>query len=1564
MKKFYLFLTLVLLALPLAVHAVELPAGRVYCYPYNVPSGQSSVNFPLATVYSFDPTASGLDWQRFSSQFPGVTNVEAATWADGKLVALRYNYGCYMYVIGQDEGGNWSYTNKTITGNGGQSATDLATHPKTQEVYGWFWASRSFYDYRFFLGRLDVASGTVTKIGADTNTFVSGLSFDDKGTLWGITRNGQLVNVALADGSVSNVGAEIGTLNYSLTDFKPQSMCYDVASGTMLYAHISESGLWSNSSALYGIDLSSQTADWKCDLGGAALAGLCVPASYDAAAPGEVAGLTAENDGVSDGISVSFAMPTHTFGGTALTSARYNVLLDGEATAHKGVSAAAGTEVTVTLTATPGTHTVEVYCSNLVGDGPKANTTVFVGADTPAAPRDVELSIAGRGVTLGWQAPLGKNGGKYDASKLTYSIARTGTEGYVATGLTETAYTEQLPAGPVVAYTYTVTAVYGGTEGETAVSNTAFGGDAFEVAPGMAFSEDFEDAADVNSTGVNVVCNGSPTVSLKSGDSGNHYVEVVGNYSTLRICMPAVLLKEKHTYRFAFDWMVPTYPYTYGFSFGFGLARTPEISAEVAEVVPSNTAHGTGVTINSFNENTRLSGEFTVPETGIYFPLVNFPGYLAQTFCIDNFTVEDISAAGTPLAITGMAAENVTPHSRSINVRFTLPTHDTSDAPAAVNKVELKRNGETLYTWTEGLSDGMSIEYLDEEAPLGDVSYAAIAYNAQGASAPAMASVRSGFDYDLALVKADAPESVTIGDNFVVKATVKNNGIMATAESEMYTVTLIEVLPDDTELVNYVEGTRLEGDQTAEFTLNVGTSGKASGVHNYRLVVDYPDPYIEQNRGNNELYPISVVFSEPEGNRPNTFEEGFEGRDTGYDHIYKGENNYIPEGWTEISKANPVNLPYPDDPTDFTWTTIPSNAYMGITPFGACYARVAGHYGATPEPSDEWLITPSITPRGGDLLQFHLAYNPYFTVKTDAEGNPVGYVSRLEVLASEDGENWTPLWNSYDEALKLSAEERRQTSLSYDWLSDFKPYYLDIDAYAGKAVKFAFRFVGAGGTAVNIDNVVVGVPYPKAKYAVPDGVFFPALLPDLREAKDPKFLAAPDCEYVWANKSTNGRTFDWTFTDADGNVAMSHDEDLVTPAYTTGTVAAIPTLTTHFGVNKTEPWKVAGTSHLDPNGSESNPATVLFGGEIGEVMATDNGKSLGGVATYNYFDPALAAIGFNRLFEFSGDVDRAWEALLGQPEHTDDFVTGIATILPAPSAPYGIKYAYVTALVMQAAPTTNLHLTLLKWEREEVGSIVSYYAGEEIASAMLTDIKADQENFQGLVFDFSDTPFIIDSPVIAVITGFDRTTDYIRFPYLSAENSEFTGTSLMTFREVDGNGNAYDAFVNLNDVPMGTGSRRCTGALMGFGACFYHLELAGGDNTMEVPAEGGEKTFTVRTDADPADLRLLEGGRPCEYVSFAVAATSAAGEYAVTVKVAANTAAEKRSATLRLGVPGAVTEIALTQEADLSGIDAITADYDAGTEYYDAHGLRVMKPESGNVYMVRRGTEVVKVLLK
>ena len=81
------------------------------------------------------------------------------------------------------------------------------------------------------------------------------------------------------------------------------------------------------------------------------------------------------------------------------------------------------------------------------------------------------------------------------------------------------------------------------------------------------------------------------------------------------------------------------------------------------------------------------------------------------------------------------------------------------------------------------------------------------------------------------------------------------------------------------------------------------------------------------------------------------------------------------------------------------------------------------HYGVTPEASDEWLVTPTITPQTDDLLHFYMAYNPYFMLRDRENGE--GWLSRLEVLAStDDGANWTLIWNNYDEALKVSAEER------------------------------------------------------------------------------------------------------------------------------------------------------------------------------------------------------------------------------------------------------------------------------------------------------------------------------------------------------------------------------------------------------------------------------------------------------------------------------------------------------------------------------------------------------------
>lgn len=696
-------------------------------------------------------------------------------------------------------------------------------------------------------------------------------------------------------------------------------------------------------------------------------------------------------------------------------------------------------------------------------------------------------------------------------------------------------------------------------------------------------------------------------------------------------------------------------------------------------------------------------------------------------------------------------------------------------------------------------------------------------------------------------------------------------------------------------------------------------------------------------------------------NRPNTFFEGFEGRGSTPDYIYKSYNNYLPDGWSDISKADPANKPYPDDPTDFTWVTMPSNALNAVTPWGACFAMVQCHYGATPEASDEWLVTPTITPQTDDLLHFYMAYNPYFMLRDRENGE--GWLSRLEVLAStDDGANWTLIWNNYDEALKVSAEERYKASIGQSEVTDFNPYYIEIKDYYNKPVKFAFRFVGAGGYRVAIDNVTVGVPYPEAKYTLPEGILYPALLPGVLEPKSPMFMGAPDTEYVWKNDSFNGRASEWAYTGLDGEIKQTTESDLTTPAYPTGTVAALPQLITSFGPNTDGPWVIATNSNLDPDNPASGNAAIRFGGEAGEVEAVDGSLVTGGFATYNYFDPNLKALAYNRLIEFSGDVDRAWEALLGMQEHEDDFVMGIGSLIPQMSKPYGLKYVYINAIVMEAGENSKLKLSICKWETEEIAGVQYNYVGDELATAT-TSIHADQENYQGIMFDLSDMPVTIDSPVIALITGFDRKNDWIRFLYLSSENTDYPGTSLMTFKEVSSDGQMYDAYQMLHEVPLGQGNRRCSGVLMGFGACYFNVELIGTDNTIELPKEGGEKTFVVKTDAKPEDFRLLFNGKPCEFASCDAVAGDNEGEVKVTVKASLNTEPRPYDTTVSIAVPGASTDIKFKQEAGEAGIGTITGDA-AEAVYYNLQGVRVDKPEKGNVYVVRRGTSVSKVLVK
>lgn len=66
-----------------------------------------------------------------------------------------------------------------------------------------------------------------------------------------------------------------------------------------------------------------------------------------------------------------------------------------------------------------------VYGTNSEGDGPSLSTTIYIGADAPAAPENVELIAHPNGGKITWDAPtIGINGGYLNQANTVYTVIR------------------------------------------------------------------------------------------------------------------------------------------------------------------------------------------------------------------------------------------------------------------------------------------------------------------------------------------------------------------------------------------------------------------------------------------------------------------------------------------------------------------------------------------------------------------------------------------------------------------------------------------------------------------------------------------------------------------------------------------------------------------------------------------------------------------------------------------------------------------------------------------------------------------------------------------------------------------------------------------------------------------------------------------------------------------------------------------------------------------------------------------------------------------------------------
>ena len=305
----------------------------------------------------------------------------------------------------------------------------------------------------------------------------------------GFTPNGDMYCVG-ADGGFYQLDKEtgdarmLGTLEVAPTMYV-QSMGYEPSSACFLWMAVTQEG-----SALYAIDPydASMTLVEKLNNNEQAPAVFFPDNAAPAMAPAATTNLAFTFDGGSTNGTISFTVPTTTYGGSPLTgNVTMSVWLDGEAIANY-VSVAPGSNQTFNCEVENDNHYVYVLFSNDGGYSPVNNLYVYAGYDTPLPVTNAVLTVENGVSHLTWDAPAGGVNNGYLAD-VTYNVVRMPGSVTVAEGLTECEFSETLPS-KMERYYYIITPFNGdGKRGDDARSNDVLTGTAFEA----PYFDDFND---------------------------------------------------------------------------------------------------------------------------------------------------------------------------------------------------------------------------------------------------------------------------------------------------------------------------------------------------------------------------------------------------------------------------------------------------------------------------------------------------------------------------------------------------------------------------------------------------------------------------------------------------------------------------------------------------------------------------------------------------------------------------------------------------------------------------------------------------------------------------------------------------------------------------------------------------------------------------------------------------------------------------------------------------------------------------------------------------------------
>ncbi len=626
----------------------------------------------------------------------------------------------YYVVVNTDY---WSFVQNPILTNEQTSvANDMTYDPVTKTIYAAVWGNFDGGNTR--LAKVDKTSGATTEIA--TLPDMACLVANNFGELYGVELlTGMTYRIDKVTGNCVPLGLSGISPKYS------QSACIDPETNVIYWL----ATLSDETSAVYTLNTTTGKAELYFDLPDNSEF-TCAFIEAPTKGLGAPAALPNFKVVATDGGSkVTLTAPSVAFDGSAPGNMTVKVYADGNEVYSKSMAAGASDEFT--CTPGDGNHTFVAFAVNSVGEGEKTVVNHFTGNDAPAAPSNVHLSVADNVASLSWDAPdAGLNGGTIEADKLVYNIVRFPGGEMVAEGMKGTTFTETLPDG-LANYYYSVTSIIGETVGGTANSNSWFAGAAYDVPYLEAFDTEDSMLGFITFDGDGDGASWEYSSFWKAAWSKYNKYEQSDNW----LITPPIRFAANSTYRLtfracAFDEESPE-------RFEVMMGKTPTVEGMTQTLISSTVTNNTSFVT--------YTADFTTDAEGIlYFGFHTMSPANAYRLIVDDIEIRLKAAAGVPAAVEDLKASPAADGSGKVTLTFTAPDKTMDGQPLdALTKVEIFRGGSNALKTFDNPTPGKTLEWTDESAPSGDVTYTVVAYNSVGRGIEATATAFVGFDKPL-----------------------------------------------------------------------------------------------------------------------------------------------------------------------------------------------------------------------------------------------------------------------------------------------------------------------------------------------------------------------------------------------------------------------------------------------------------------------------------------------------------------------------------------------------------------------------------------------------------------------------------------------------------------------------------------------------------------------------------------------------------------------------------------------------------------------------------------------